>query len=387
MAEIYLDNGATTALSEGVMARMTEVMRGTYGNPSSLHRKGQEAEKVMEDSRRVIADYLRVDPRTIYFTSGGTESANTAILGAAYRNRRLGKHILTVRGEHPATSETLRYLADQGYEVEYIDSDAEGRAILSSLQAKLRSDTVLVACLHVNNETGVIQPIAEMGRIIKLLNPKTFFYVDAVQSFAKMQILPDEWKIDLLSASAHKFHGPKGVGCLYVRRGLQLPPYIRGGGQENKLRSGTENVPGIAGMAEAVREAVEDMAGHDAQMRACKMRLYKGICEAFPEAVVNGPSPETGASHVLNMRFPGIRSEVLLHALEDYGIFVSSGSACASNKPEEKSPALSALGLSRDEMDQSLRFSFSRYNQPEEMDEVVRALQQLMPRLRRFTRR
>lgn len=387
MKEIYLDNGATTRPSERVVAKMTQVLTEAYGNPSSLHRKGQQAEKYVEEARRTIARYLGVDPVTLYFTSGGTECSNTAILGAAQKNARRGRHILTVRGEHPATMEPLKLLAEQGYEVEYVENDAVGRIVLEDLKKKLRDDTILVTCLHVNNETGVIQPVEEMGAIIKAKRPEILFHVDTVQSFAKLPVHPIAWQADFLSSSAHKFHGPKGVGCLYVRRGLTIRPLIRGGGQEKKFRSGTENVPGIAGMGEAVQEAVEALTEHEAYVRALKMRLYERILREIPKTSVNGPTPEEGAAHVLNMRFFNVRSEVLLHSLEEYGIFISSGSACASNKPEEKSPALSALGYGREEMDQSVRFSFSRYNTPEEMDETVEALKKVVPMLRRYVRR
>ncbi|MBQ7915899.1 MAG: cysteine desulfurase [Firmicutes bacterium] len=387
MQEIYLDNGATTRPSDGVIAKMTEAMAQAYGNPSSLHRKGQQAEKYVEEARKIIAQYLGVDPTTLYFTSGGTECSNTAILGAAQRNLRRGKHILTVRGEHPATSEPLKLLASQGYEVEYVENDEQGKVCLESLKEKLRPDTILVTCLHVNNETGVIQPIEAMGKIIKEGNPETLFHVDAVQSFAKLPVKPVEWKVDFLSSSAHKFHGPKGIGCLYIRRGLTVQPFIRGGGQEKKMRSGTENVPGIAGMGQAVKEAMEDLQGHTQQVQHLKMHLYQQIINKIPDVKVNGPTPEDGAAHVLNLQFLNVRSEVLLHSLEDYGIFISSGSACASNKPEEKSPALSAIGLNRNEMDQSVRFSFSRYNTMEEMDQTAEALAKVVPMLRRYVRR
>lgn len=387
MNEIYLDNGATTRPTEAVAAKMTEALRQGYANPSSLHRKGQQAERYVEEARRIIAGYLGTDPVSLYFTSGGTECINTAIFGAARRSLRRGRHILTVKGEHPATAEPLKALAGEGYEIDYIDHDKNGKAILESLAQKLRPDTVLVSCLHVNNETGVIQPIEEMGRLIRQNSPQALFHVDAVQSFGKLPLDPVHWNIDLLSSSAHKFHGPKGTGCLYIRRGLNVPPYILGGGQERKMRSGTENVPGIAGMGEALREALEDMPGHESKVRELKLYLWKRISQEIPETAVNGPSPEEGAAHVLNVRFAGIRSEVLLHSLEDYGIFISSGSACASNKPEEKSPSLDAIGLSREEMEQSVRFSFCMYNTIAELDQTVEALKKTVPVLRRFTRR
>lgn len=384
MKEIYLDNGATTKPSKGVIAKMTEAMADAYGNPSSLHRKGQQAEGYVTKARRILAEYMKVDPTTLYFTSGGTESINTALWAAARKGERLGRHILTARGEHPATTETLKALEAMGYEIEYLELDQTGRILPESLRQKLRPDTILITCLHVNNETGVIQPIEEMGRILETSESQALFHVDAVQSFAKLPVYPAKWHVDLLSASAHKFHGPKGVGCLYVRRGLMISPLIRGGGQEKKMRSGTENVPGIAGMGQAVQEAAEDLTGHSAYVQKLKLYLWERIQKEIPEVWTNGLSPQEGAPHVLNVRFQDVRSEVLLHSLEDYGIFISSGSACSSNKPEEKSPALSAIGLTREQMDQSVRFSLSMYNTQEEMDETVEALKQTIPMLRRM---
>ncbi len=384
MRDIYLDNGATTKPSAGVVEKMTQAMEEAYGNPSSLHRKGQQAERLLTAARGILGEYLRVDPGTLFFTSGGTESINTALWAAVKKGERLGRHILTARGEHPATTETLKAIEALGYEVEYLDLDDTGRIRPESLRDKLRPETVLVTCLHVNNETGVIQPVEEMGTILREAGSRALFHVDAVQSFAKLPLYPEKWHIDLLSASAHKFHGPKGVGCLYVRRGLGISPFIRGGGQERKTRSGTENVPGIAGMGQAAREAVSDLEGHGRYVQGLKEYLWERIYKEIPEVSVNGPAPEKSAPHVLNIRFPGIRSEVLLHSLEDYGIFISSGSACSSNKPEEKSPALSALGLSRGEMDESARFSFCVYNTREEMDETVEALKKIIPMLRRL---
>ncbi len=387
MPEIYLDNGATTRPTEGVIRKMNEALEKAWGNPSSLHRKGQEAEKLVREARQITADYLKTDPVTVYFTSCATESANTAIMGAAKRNVRMGKHILCAKGEHPATNEPLAALAADGWEVEFLENDGTGRVLLNDLRAKMRPDTALVCSLHVNNETGVVQPIREMGAVIKEINPRTLFYVDAVQSFGKMPVQPLVWQADLVSASAHKFHGPKGAGVLYVKRGLPLPAYVRGGGQERKLRSGTENVAGIAGLGQALKESAADLAGHEKQVRACKLYLAKRLKETFPEIVFNGPAPEDGAAHVLNVRFSGLRSEVLLHSLEDYNIYISSGSACASNKPEEMSPALSALGLTREEIESSARFSFCRFNTLEEVDAVIEALSAVVPRLKRYTRR
>ena len=383
--EIYLDNGATTKPSKGVVAKMREVLEAAYGNPSSLHRKGQEAERYVKEARETLAQVLQADPVSVYFTSGGTECSNTAILGAASSSERRGKHILTLRGEHPATSEPLKYLQEQGWEIEYIGTDEQGRADSEDFRCKLREDTVLVTCLQVNNETGVIQPVQEMGGILRECAPHTLFHVDAVQSFAKMEIFPRKWNIDLLSSSAHKIHGPKGVGGLYIRRDLHIPSFIRGGGQERQFRSGTENVPGIAGFGQAAKEAWDERRRRQESMQCCKLYLYEQLRKSIDGITHNGPEPREGAAHILNLRIKGVRSEVLLHALEDYGIYVSSGSACASNKPDVKSPALGALGMSAEAIDESVRVSFSKDSTLDEMDRVVKACTEIIPMLRRFT--
>ncbi len=384
--EIYLDNGATTKPTPDVVARMTEVLTQAYGNPSSLHRKGQEAEQYVKKARSIIAEALHVPPESLYFTSGATESTNTALLGVTARAGKR-RHILAARGEHPATGDTLKRIAEQGFELEWFDLDPQGRIRIESLQAKVRPETCLVTCLHVNNETGVIQPIHQMGRIIHETAPQCCFHVDAVQSFGKLPIDPIAWEIDLMSTSAHKIHGPKGIGFLYVRKGLYIPPLLTGGGQERKLRSGTENVPGIVGYGQAVQEAYEDMEGHAAHMQGLKELAYTQLTARIPGIKVNGAPVGETAPHVLNLRIQDVRSEVLLHTLEDYGIYVSSGSACASNKPEEKSPALSALGMDARAIDESLRITFSRYNTEAEVMTFVQTMESVIPMLRRFKRR
>ena len=387
MKEFYLDNAATTKPSEGTIAIIAKVLEEAYGNPSSLHRKGQEAEKYMITARRQLAKILMADPESIYFTSCATESSNTAIRGAAERGKRRGKHILTSQSEHSATRENLKYLAEQGYEIEEITCDATGRIDLEDLKAKLRSDTILVTCIHVNNETGCMNPVQEMGALIHEINPECLFHVDAVQSFAKYPIYPKKYGIDLMSTSAHKINGPKGIGFLYIRRGLYFPSLILGGGQESHFRSGTENVPFIAGFGQAAEE-MWDMHEELAQrLYGFKRKLIDSLQAEISGIHVNGPCPEEGAAHILNVRIEGVRSEVLLHALEDYGVYVSSGSACASNKPEEKSPALNALGLGSAEIEQSLRISFGRYTTDDDIVACVDAMKRVIPMLRRFVRK
>lgn len=387
MNEFYLDNAATTKPSEGAVAVIREVLEKAYGNPSSLHRKGQEAEKYMITARRQLAKILMADPESLYFTSCATESSNTAIRGAAERGKRRGRHILTSQSEHAATRENLKYLAEQGYEVEEIGCDASGRVLLEDLREKLRPDTILVTCIHLNNETGCINPIQDMGELIHEASPDCLFHVDAVQSFAKYPIYPKRWQIDLMSTSAHKINGPKGIGFLYVRRGLHLPSLILGGGQEGHFRSGTENVAYIAGFGQAAEEMWAQHEAITERMMQLKLSFVRQIQEALPGIIVNGPKPEEGAAHIVNVRVEGVRSEVLLHALEDYGVYVSSGSACASNKPGEKSPALHALGLGNEEIDQSMRVSFGRYSTDADVLALVEAMKAAVPMLRRFVRK
>lgn len=385
--EHYLDNAATTKPSDGVVSVINEVLTQSWGNPSSLHRKGQEAEVYLRNARRQIAGVLLCKIESIFFTSCATESSNTAIMGAVKRGKHLGKHILTTKGEHSATYEVLKMLAlEQGYEVEEIENDQDGKILLQDLSAKLRPDTVLVTAIHVNNETGVIQPVREMARIIKEKAPKALFHVDATQSFAKYALFPDKWGIDMISASAHKINGPKGIGLLYVKRGLNLPSLIMGGGQESHFRSGTENVPYIAGFGVA---AAEMWSQHDQildHMMKLKMKLVTELTERLDGVKVNGPKPEEGAAHIVNLQIDGVRSEVVLHALEDNGVYISSGSACASNKPAEKSRSLSAIGLNAVQIDHCIRVSFGRYTTEDDVEAFVEGMEKMIPMLRRFKR-
>jgi len=387
MKEFYMDNAATTKPSDGAVSLILKVLEEAYGNPSSLHRKGQEAEKYIIEARRKLAKILMADPESIYFTSCATESSNSAIRGAAERGKRRGRHILTSQSEHAATRENLKYLAEQGFEIEELACDMTGRVLLDDLKKKLRQDTILVTCIHVNNETGCINPVHEMGTLIHEVNPDCLFHVDAVQSFAKYPIYPKRYGIDLMSTSAHKINGPKGIGFLYIRRGLHFPSFILGGGQESHFRSGTENVPYIAGFGQAAEEMWAMHEELARKMYGLKRKLVDQLQEAITGIYVNGPEPEEGAAHILNLRVEGVRSEVLLHALEDYGVYVSSGSACASNKPEEKSPALNALGLRSAEIDQSLRISFGRYSTEDDVAACVDAMKAVVPMLRRFVRK
>lgn len=385
--ECYLDNSATTRCTEGVAQVMTEVMCSAYGNPSSLHHKGVEAERYVREARETIAKTLKCAPKEIFFTSGGTESDNLAIRGAAYANARQGRHLITTSVEHPAVLNTMQYLEQQGYEVTYLPVDEYGRVRLSELEAAIRPDTILVSMMHTNNEIGALEPIEAAGELIKRVNPNTLFHVDAVQGYGKSRIYVKRMKIDMLSVSAHKIHGPKGTGFLYVGDKVKIRPVVFGGGQERGLRSGTENVPAIAGMARAAEEIYRNLDEDAERMYELRARLEEGIMRLENVRFNTLPGRES-APHVLSVSFAGVRSEVLLHALEDKGIYVSAGSACASNHPETSGSAtLRAIGLEKELLNSTIRFSLSPFTTEEEINYTVQVLEELVPMLRRYTRR
>lgn len=381
--EAYLDNSATTRVSENAARLVYDIMTKDYGNPSSMHKKGFDAEKYIRGARETFAGILKCSEKEIFFTSGGTESDNMAIIGAAMAAKRRGSHIITTAIEHPAVSESFEFLAGQGFEVTYLPVNGAGQVEPDTLRAALREDTVLVSVMYVNNEIGSVQPIAELGSIIKEAGRDIVFHVDAVQAFGKYRIYPYRENIDLLSVSSHKIHGPKGVGALFVRDKTKLLPLSFGGGQQKGLRPGTENVPGIAGMALAAKEIYEDFDGKTERMYALKDYFTKEVSK-LDGTLVNGLEGRLSAPHVVSVSFAGIaKSEVLLHALEDKGIYVSSGSACASNKPA-LSATLKAIGVERELLGSTLRFSFSDYTTMEELEYTIGALKELLPVLRKY---
>ena len=381
--EAYLDNSATTRVSENAARLVYDIMTKDYGNPSSMHRKGFDAEKYIRGARETFAGIFKCSEKEIFFTSGGTESDNMAIIGAAMAAKRRGNHIITTAIEHPAVSESFEFLAGQGFEVTYLPVNGAGQVEPDTLRAALREDTVLVSVMYVNNEIGSVQPIADLGSIIKEAGRDIVFHVDAVQAFGKYRIYPYRENIDLLSVSSHKIHGPKGVGVLFVRDKTKLLPLSFGGGQQKGLRPGTENVPGIAGMALAAKEIYEDFDGKTERMYALKDYFTKEVSK-LDGTVVNGLEGRLSAPHVVSVSFEGIaKSEVLLHALEDKGIYVSSGSACASNKPA-LSATLKAIGVERELLGSTLRFSFSDYTTMEELEYTIGALKELLPVLRKY---
>lgn len=382
--EIYLDNSATTRCFDQVAEVVKRTMLEDYGNPSSMHRKGMEAEQYLREARSVIAGNLKVQEKEIFFTSGGTESDNLAIIGAARANQRAGKHLITTKIEHPAVLNTMKYLEEEGFTVTYLPVDRDGIVQLSELEAALTEETILVSVMYVNNEIGSVQPIEEISRIVKAHNPKTLLHVDAVQAYGKYRIHPKRQGIDLLAFSGHKIHGPKGIGVLYVNEKARILPINYGGGQQKGMRSGTDNVPGIAGIAQAVKEIYTDFDAHVDRLYELKAAFVDGVTK-LEHVWVNGRTGRDSAPHVVSVSFPGIRSEVLLHALEDKGIYVSAGSACASNKPAV-SETLKAIGLPKEGLDSTLRFSFSVFTTEEEIDACLQALYELVPMLRRYRR-
>lgn len=384
--EIYLDNSATTRCYPEVGDLVYKVMCRDYGNPSSMHRKGMEAEHYIRESKDRLSKILKVNPKEIFFTSGGTESDNLALIGSARANKRAGNHLITTSIEHPAILNTMRYLEEEeGFRVTYLPVDSNGRVKLDALKEALCRDTILVSVMYVNNEMGAVQPVDEAAQIVKSYNPSILFHSDAVQGFGKYHIYPKRQGIDMLTVSGHKIHGPKGVGFIYINERTKIRPIILGGEQQRNIRSGTENVPGIAGMGLAAEMVYHDMDMKVALMRELKAYFLKGISQ-IENTTVHGLADENSAPHIISVGVAGIRSEVLLHALEDKGICVSSGSACASNHPAV-SGVLKGIGAAKEYLDATLRFSMSEFTTKEEIDYTLETLYNCIPMLRKYTRR
>lgn len=386
--EAYLDNSATTRCSDRACQLMVDLLTKDYGNPSSLHMKGIEAERFVETAKKKIAKTLRVSEKEIIFTSGGTESNNLAIIGAAMANRRAGNHIITTSIEHASVENPMEFLKEQGFDITYLSVDENGIISLEELEEAVTEQTILVSMMQVNNEIGAIEPVAEAAELIKKKNPATLIHVDAIQSYGKMYIYPKKLGIDMLSVSGHKIHGPKGSGFLWVKEKTKLKPLILGGGQQKGMRSGTENVPAIAGLGEAAEEIYENLDEKRAHLYGLKQRFIDGI-EKLEGTHVNGKTGEDSAPHIVSVSFEGIRSEVLLHSLEDRGIYVSSGSACSSNNHAGKhkgSKTLRNIHLKENLLDSTLRFSFSVHTTEEEIDYALEVLGELLPVLKKYTR-
>lgn len=383
--EAYFDNSATTKVLDCVKDAVVDAMCVNYGNAAAKHRKGVEAENLIREAKKAIADTLKVQEKEILFTSGGTESNNTALIGTALANRRAGKHLITTGVEHPSIYNTMSFLEEMGFEVTYLPVDHLGHISLEDLEKAIREDTILVSVMYVNNEVGAVEPIEAISQCIKKKNPKTLFHVDAIQAYGKYKIRPKKQGIDLLSVSGHKIHAPKGVGFLYIRDGVKIRPILFGGGQQKGMRSGTENVPGIAGLAEAAKECYENLDEKIDRLYALKERFVKQI-EELDDVKVNGRTGRDSAPHIVSVSFRDVRSEVLLHALEEKGIYVSAGSACSSNKPAV-SHTLKSMGVEKDLLGSTIRFSFCFETTEEETDYCVRELRELLPMLRRYVRR
>lgn len=388
--EVYLDNSATTKVFPQVAELMTRIMCEDYGNASSMHRKGVEAELHIRHAREVLARILKVTEKEIVFTSGGTESDNLALIGCAMANQRRGRHLITTKIEHPAVLQAMHYLENHGFHITYLPVNRQGQISLEDLQKAMTPETILVSIMHTNNEIGALQPVEAAGALIKKLNPNTLFHVDAVQGFGKAKIYPKKMNIDLLSVSGHKIHGPKGVGFLYIGDKVKIQPTVHGGGQQKNLRSGTENVPGIAGMAMAAELLYGDLDRELDKLYELKKYFVRGL-QRLEGIQINGLTPDgedvrKTAPHVVSVSVAGVRSEVMLHALEDKGIYVSAGSACASNKPQT-SETLKAIGLQKEFWDSTIRFSFSVFTTREELDYTLQVLYDMIPMLRRYIRR
>ncbi len=382
--EAYLDNSATTRCGKAATEKLVELLTQDYGNPSSLHMKGVIAEKYITEAKKTIAKTLKVEEKELIFTSGGTESNNLAIIGSALANKRAGMHLVTTAIEHPSVLNPFGWLEENGFEVTYLGVDAYGQIRPEELKNAIRPDTILVSIMQVNNEIGALQPIEEAGKIIKEQNPKTLFHVDAIQSYGKMIIYPKKCNVDMLSVSGHKIHGPKGSGFLFVKDKTKIKPLILGGGQQKGLRSGTENVPAIAGLAAAAEEMYANLETNREHLY--KLRDYFiAEVEKIEGVSVNGKKDHDSAPHIVSVSIEGVRAEVILHTLEDRSIYVSAGSACSSNKPAISS-TLRSIGLKKELLDSTVRFSFSVENTKEELDYTLEVMREVIPMLQKYTR-
>ena len=380
--EAYFDNSATTRVFDCVKDAVVNAMTVDYGNAAARHMKGVEAERLIKEARAEIAKSLKVQEKEILFTSGGTESNNTALIGAAFANQRAGKHLITTGVEHASIYNTMEFLREQGFEITYLPVDSYGCISLEELAQAVREDTILVSVMYVNNEIGAVEPVEEISKVIKAKNPKPLFHVDAIQAYGKYVIRPKKQGIDLLSVSGHKIHGPKGVGFLYIDEKAKVRPILFGGGQQKGMRSGTENVPGCAGLGAAVREVYRDHEAKIEKLYQIRERLIAGLKE-LPGVTINGHEGRENAPQIVSASFEGVRSEVLLHALEDRGVYVSSGSACSVNHPGV-SGTLKGIGVKKELLDSTIRFSFGLFNEPEEADYCLEVLRELLPVLRRY---
>ena len=382
--EAYFDNSATTRCYPEVAEIVVKTMTEDFGNPSAMHLKGVEAEKYVREAAQTLAKILKVNEKEIIFTSGGTESNNLALFGGADANKRSGNHIITTSVEHAAVGQPAERLEQMGYEVTIVPVDHRGVVQLEALEKALRPDTILVSTMYVNNEVGAVMPVEEIAKLVHEKSPKALYHVDAIQAFGKYRIYPKKAGIDMLSVSSHKIHGPKGVGFLYINEKARIQPQILGGGQQAGMRSGTDNVPGIAGLGVAAKMVYTDFDKKIEHIYQLKERLAEGFLK-LPDVRLNGMEIREGAPQILSASFLGVRSEVLLHTLEEKGIYVSAGSACSSHK-RKAAGTLSAMGMEAAQRESTLRFSFSEENTFEEVDYALEVIGQVLPMLRRYSR-
>ena len=382
--QVYLDNAASTRVSKPVIELMNKAMDEDYANPSAKHLKGMEAEKYLKEAAAKIAKTMKVSEKELVFTSGGTESNNMALIGAAMARQRYGKHIISTAIEHSAVHQVLVHLADLGFEYSILKVDEKGQISLEELKSLLRADTILVSVMYVNNEIGAVQDIKAIADIVHGYNKDIYMHTDAIQAYGKFKIFPKKEGIDLLSVSAHKLHGPKGSGFLYIDERVNIKPIIYGGGQQRGLRSGTLNIPGIAGLGEAAKEAYKDFDKEVEYIYSLRDYLIDEITKLNDEGIkLNCEKGLKFAPHVLSISISGVRAEVLLHAMEERGIYIASGSACSSNHPG-LSGTLKGIGLKEEFLSSTVRVSFSKYNNKEELDFFLANLKELIPQLRRY---
>ncbi len=378
---IYFDNSATTAIYPEALKKMNDVYTSLYGNPSSLHKMGSEAEKVLQQSREQLAKTLGVTGQEIYFTSGGTESNNWAIKGIARANKKRGTHIITSAAEHPSVLECFTYLETEGFTTDILGVGNDGLLKPENVGEKVHDRTILVSFILVNNETGAIQKAEEIIRAVRLKNPKTIIHIDAVQAYGKIPISLFRLNADLLSISSHKIHGPKGCGALFIRRNTHILPVLHGGGQERKLRSGTENVPAVCGFAQAAEIIHRDMEQNRKNAASLRSIITEGLAQIFPDGACIINSPEDGYEGILNIAFPRVKAQVLMHHLEAENIYVSVGSACSSHK-DTYSHVLRAMNLPKENIEGAIRLSFSGMNTPQQAATFLEVIQKIIPVIR-----
>ncbi len=374
---IYLDNSATTRPYDEVLETYLTVAKNYFGNPSSMHQLGMESENVLSRAREVVASLLKVQTKEILFTSGGTEGNNLAIKGIALEHKKRGNHLITSSIEHSSSTEAFKQLEKMGYDVSYLPVDKDGRVSVEELKKEIRSDTILVSLIHVNNETGVIQPIYDIGKLLEKF-PKIFFHVDAVQSITKVPLDLQQMRIDLCTISAHKFHGLKGTGVLYIRSGVTLSPLFHGGTQELQMRAGTENVAGIAALVKALRLSLENGERNSGKLQKLKGKLYDALTDI--NGIQINSNKELSAPHIINFSIENVKPEVVIQSLSKKNIYVSTKSACSS-KLAEPSHVLLAMGLSEKRAESAIRISMSFDNQEEDIEQLIYYLQKIVPEL------